>query len=161
MKKYLKFASVLFGVIAVVMMFFTQVVVKFSTDHALAFKALVGGEYTSGFNAGNKFAAAGNGSGLAGYILVGVGALIILITVLLPLFKEHDILSSVVTGIGVVCMIVGTILIFLIRKSFATANMLDSAKVYVGWAAITAGSCASIGAFLGSLGVVFDLAGNN
>ena len=160
MKKYLKFASVLFGVIAVVMMFFTQVVVKqFSKVNSIGFKALVGGEYP--VTKGLKFDAAGNGSGLAGYILVGVGAIIILITVLLPLFKEHDILSSVVTGIGVVCMIVGTILIFLIRKSFATANMLDSAKVYVGWAAIAAGSCASIGALLGSLGVVFDLAGNN
>ena len=160
MKKYLKFASVGFGLIAVIMMFFTQVVVKqFTKVNNIGFKALVGGEYP--VTKDLKFDAAGNGSGLAGYILVGVGAIIILVTVLVPLFKEHDILSSVVTGIGVICMIVGTILIFLIRKSFATANMLDSAKVYVGWAAITAGSCASLGAFTGALGMIFDLAGNN
>ena len=160
MKKYLKFASVGFGLIAVIMMFFTQVVVKqFTKVNNIGFKALVGGEYP--VTKGLSFDAAGNGSGLAGYILVGVGAIIILVTVLVPLFKEHDILSSVVTGIGVICMIVGTILIFLIRKSFATANMLDSANVYVGWAAITAGSCASLGAFTGALGMIFDLAGNN
>ena len=159
MKKYLKFASAAFGIIALVMMFFTQVVVKFTSDNAIGFRALVGGEYTKGFVAGNKFAA-GNGSGLAGYILVGVGALIVLVTVLVPLFKEHDVLSAVVTGIGVICMIVGTILIFLIRRSFATANMLDSEKVYVGWAAIAAGSLASLGAASGALGIVFDLAGN-
>ena len=160
MKKYLKFASAAFGLIALVMMFFTQVVVKFSSDNAIGFKALVGGEYTKGFVAGNKFVAAGNGSGLAGYILVGVGALIVLVTVLVPLFKEHDVLSAVVTGIGVVCMIVGTILIFLIRRNFATANMLDSEMVYVGWSAIAAGSLASLGAASGALGVVFDLSGN-
>ena len=54
MKKYLKFASAAFGLIALVMMFFTQVVVKFSADNAIGFKALVGGEYTKGFVAGNK-----------------------------------------------------------------------------------------------------------
>ena len=159
MKKYLKFAAVAFGVIAIIMMFFTQVVVKFTNDQALGFRALVGGTYKDQFIF-SDYKAAGNGSGLAGYILVAVGALIILVTVLVPLFKEHDVLSAVVTGIGVICMIVGTILIFLIRRSFANANDLESEMVYVGWAAITAGSCASLGAASGALGVVFDLAGN-
>ena len=159
MKRYLKLASAALGIIATVLMLFTQVTVKWGSGlkDPVAFKALVGGKYTK---LGTPFDAAGNGSGLAGYILVGVGALIILVTVLVPLFKEHDVLSAVVTGIGVVCMIVGTILIFLIRRNFATANMLDSEMVYVGWSAIAAGSLASLGAASGALGVVFDLSGN-
>ena len=160
MKRYFKLASAFLGIIATLMMLFTQVTVKWGSGlkDAVAFKALVGGKYSK---LGTPFDAAGNGSGLAGYILVGAGALIILVTVLVPLFKEHDILSSVVTGIGVICAIVGTILIFLIRRSFANTNMLDSSMVYVGWAAITGGSCASLSAFLGAIGVVMDLSGNN
>ncbi len=159
MKRYLKLASAALGIIATVLMLFTQVTVKWGSGlkDSIAFKALVGGKYPK---LGTPFDAAGNGSGLAGYILVGVGALIILVTVLVPLFKEHDVLSAVVTGVGVVCMIVGTILIFLIRRNFATANMLNSDMVYVGWSAIAAGSCASLGAAAGALGVVFDLSGN-
>lgn len=161
MKKWIKLSAVLLGVIATVLMIFTQVTVKWGTGakDPVMFKALVGGTYSY---LGTKFYAAGNGSGLAGYILVGAGALIILLTILVPLFKEHDVLSTVVTGIGVICIIVGTILIFLIRKSFETANYgMVGATVYVGWAAITAGSCASLAALFGGIGMVMDLSGNN
>ena len=160
MKKWIKLSAVLLGVIATVLMLFTQVTVKWATGakDPVMFKALVGGTYS---HLGTKFNAAGNGSGLAGYILVGAGALIILLTILVPLFKEHDVLSTVVTGIGVICIIVGTILIFLIRRSFANSNFLDSKAVYVGWAAIAAGSCASLAALFGGIGMVMDLSGNN
>ena len=160
MKKWLKLSAVLLGLIATLMMLFTQVVIKWGSNakDTVMFKALVGGEYKY---LGTKFEAAGNGSGLAGYILAGAGALIILITILVPLFKEHDVLSTVVTGIGVICLIVGTILIFLIRRSFANTNLLESGKVYVGWAAIAGGSCASLAAFIGAIGMVMDLSGNN
>ena len=160
MKKYLKFASVIFGVIATALMAGAQAVIEWFSgkQDTLYFNALVGGKYSSDFNPGVKFDAAGNGSGLAGYILVGVGTIIVLLTVLIPLFKEHDVLSAVVTGIGVICMIVGTVLIFLIRKSIDDATVCKT--VYVGWGAIAAGSCASLAAASGALGVVFDIAGN-
>ena len=157
MKRYLKFASVGLGFIGLIMMFFTQVVVEWTSKakEAIDFHALVGGTYKIGttFN--------GVGSGLAGYILIGSGALIVLLTVLVPYFKEHDVLSTVVTGVGVICLIIGTILVFLIRKGFADANGLLSGSVYVGWAAIAGGSCASLSAALGTLGMLLDLAGNN
>ncbi len=160
MKRYLKFISVALALVAIIMMFFTQVVVKWGTgvgahEEAIDFHALVGGTYKIGtsFN--------GVGSGLAGYILVGAGALVILLTVLVPYFKEHDVLSMVVTGMGVICIIIGTILIFLIRKNFADANGLLSKSVYVGWSAITAGSCASLSAAFGGLGMILDLSGTN
>lgn len=158
MKKYIKFVSVVLGLLPVALMFFTQVMVKWASGAKdyVDFHALVGGTYK---HLGTDFN--GVGSGLAAYILAGAGALVILITILVPLFKEHDVLSSVVTGIGVICLIVGTILIFLIRKNFADANIAGDATVYVGWAAIAAGSCASLSAAAGALGMVLDLSGNN
>ena len=160
MKRIIKFSAVVLGLIAVLMMLFTQVTVVTSSGAKIAvkFQALVGGPYKSTFLEGTV---EGVASGLAGYILAGAGALIILVTILVPLFKEHDVLSSVVTGLGVICLIVGTILIFLIRKNFMEANGYESTKVLVGWAAITAGSCASLAAAAGSLGMILDLSGNN
>ena len=158
MKRYLKFASAALAIIGVILMFFNQVTVQWAskTKEMIDFHALVGGKYPHN---GTQFN--GVGSGLAGYILLGVGALLVLATVLVAFFREHDVLSTVVTGAGVVCMIIGIILIFLIRKNFADANIAGEAKVYVGWAAIAAGSCGSLAALSGSLGMVLDLAGNN
>ena len=158
MKKYLKFISAGLALIGFIMMFFNQVTVEWfsKTKEVLDFHALVGGTYPHNGTQYN-----GVGSGLAGYILLAAGALLILVTVLVAYFREHDVLSTVVTGAGVICMIVGIILIFLIRKNFADANIAGEATVYVGWAAITAGSCGGLAILAGALGMVFDLAGNN
>ena len=158
MKKYLKFISAGLALIGVVLLFFNQVTVEWAskTKEMLDFHALVGGTYPHN---GTNFN--GVGSGLAGYILLGVGALLVLVTVLVHYFQEHDVLSTVVTGAGVICMIVGIILIFLIRKNFADANIAGEATVYVGWAAIAAGSLGGLAIAFGSLGMVLDLAGNN
>ena len=155
MKRYLKLVSGLLALIGVFLMFATQVTVKWFSGHteAIGVQALVGGNY----KIGTSFS--GISAGLAGYILLGVGALFILLSALVPYFKEHDMLSMVVTGLGVVCIIVGVILIFLIRKNFADNNgPFDT--VYVGWGAIAAGSLGSLAAFGGALGMIMDLSGN-
>ena len=158
MKKYLKFISAGLAIVGFILMFFNQVTVQWvsKVKEVLDFHALVGGTYPHN---GTQYT--GVGSGLAGYILLVVGALLVLATVLVSYFKEHDVLSTVVTGLGVICMIVGIILIFLIRKNFADANIAGEAKVYVGWAAIAAGSCGGLAILFGGLGMVLDLAGNN
>lgn len=161
MKKYLKLVSAALAVIAVVLMFFTQVTVKWTSGHteSIGIQALVGGTYSSEWVKGVSFS--GTGAGLAGYILLGVGALILLLAALVPYFKEHDVLGAVVTGLAVICLIVGVFLVFFIRKNFANTNGYESDAVYVGWAAITAGSLGSISALFGALGVALDVAGNN
>ena len=156
MKRYLKLGSAALGIIAVIMMFFTQVTVAWNSGakEALGVQALVGGTYKIGttFN--------GASSALAGYILIGVGALIVLASALVPLFKEHDMLSMVVTGLGVVCIIIGVILVFMVRKSFADANGYDDI-VKLGGFAIAAGVLGSLSALGGAIGMFMDLAGVN
>ena len=103
MKKYLKLVSAVLAVIGVIMMFFTQVSVKWEyPGHAESFaiSALVGGSTKYGGEIKNPVS-----SGLAGYILLGVAALIILVVALVPYFKEHDMLSAVVTTIGNSCLL--------------------------------------------------------
>ena len=159
MKKYLKFASVGLAIIGVIMMFFTQVVVQWGSGakETIGVQALVGGSYPY-----LKTEFYGVGAGLAGYILLAAGAVVVLLTVLVPYIREHDILSMVITGVGVICLIIGTILLFLIRKTFADTNgLVDPVVVYVGWGAIAGGSLGSLAAAAGALGMVFDLAGNN
>lgn len=156
MKKYLKLVSALMAVVAVIMMFFTQVTVEWisGAKEVIGVSALVGGKFPHLGTTIN-----GVGSGLAGYILVGVAALILLAAALVPYFNEHDILAAVVTGLAVILLIIGVIFLFLIRKNFASANgIANGAKVYVGWAAITAGCLGSVSALLGSIGVVMDVA---
>ena len=153
MRKYLKFASAGLAIIGLIMMFFTQITVKWSEyGHTESFglKALVGGS--------TKYAANIDGvtSGLVGYILLGVGALLVLLTALVAYFAEHEILSSVVTGAGVICMIVGTILIFLIRKN--ATDIIEAETIFVGWGAMVGGSLGSLGAATGVLSVILDLA---
>ena len=158
MKKSLKLFSALLALVGVVMMFFTQVTVKWYSGHSenIAIQALVGGKYST---IGTQFN--GVGTGLAGYILLGVGALILLLVALVPFFKEHDVLAMVVTGLALVCFIIGIVFLFLIRKNFADANGFESEKVFVGWAAIAAGSLGGLAILFGGVSLLFDLAGNN
>ena len=72
--------------------------------------------------------------------------------------KEHDILSAGVTGIAVICLIIGTVFIFLIRKNFDGGSVYE--KVYVGLAAMVAGGCGALAAAAGALGLILDLADN-
>lgn len=159
MKKYLKLVSAALAIIGVVMMFFTQVTVEMPQVGKvnIGIKALVGGEYAQ------EMSCNGVGSGLAGYILLGVGALIMLAVALVPYFKEHDMLSAVVTGLAVICVIVGLILLFLIRKHFEAANGMGGGNgtVYVGWAAIAAGSLGGLSTIAGALSIIFDVNGSN
>ena len=157
MKRYLKLFSAVLAIAAVFLMFGTQVTGVWAYGHkeVLGLTALVGGSTKYAGEIANPVY-----SGLAGYILLGAGGLIILASALIPYFKEHDILSMVVTGLGVVCLIIGIIFIFMIRKNFSDNNGPFDV-VYVGWAAITAGSLGSIAALAGGLGMIMDLAGNN
>lgn len=155
MKKYLKVISSVLALVGVVFMFMTQVVVKFSSTitESLNVSALVDGKY----NFGTKFT--GAYSGLAGYILLGVAAIILLL-VAFSSIKNHDMLSIVLTGLAVIMLIVGIILIFTIRRNFMEANGLLSEQVYVGWGAITGGVFGSLSILSGLLSMVFDLSGN-
>ena len=159
MKRVLKLVSALFALIGCALMLGTQVVVKWGSNlkEAVGIKALVGGEFTGQYSKGIPFD--GVSSGLAGYILLGAGAILVLLTILVPIFKEHDILSMVVTGLGVICFIIGIILIFLIRKNFAANVICDT--VYVGWGAIAAGSLGSLAILFGGIGMLLDLTGTN
>ena len=155
MKKYLKFAAAILALLGVVMMFFTQVTVKWPVSGAqedIAIKALVGGTY----KIGTEFS--GVSTGLAGYILLGSGAIVILLAALIPYFKEHDILSAVVTGIGVIAIIIGVFFLFFLRKNFMNTNGLNSKDVLVGWGAIAGGSLGSLAAAAGTLSVILDIA---
>ncbi len=156
MKKYLKLFAGVLALIGVVMMFFTQVVIKwndpFFGDEAIGIQALIGSHDSK---TGVTFES--TGLPLAAYIILGVGALILLVVALVPYFKEHDVLGAVVTGLAVICLIVAAIMLFLIRKNFAE-NVVVGPDIYVGWGAIVAGSLASIAAAGGVLGIILDLA---
>ena len=156
MRKYLKFVAAILAIVGVVMMFFNQVTITWASNNkeVLNFNALIGGTYSIGTSYN------GVTSGLVGYILLGVGAIIILLAAIIPYFKEHDILSAVVTGLGVVAIIVGVFLVFFLRNNFASDNGLVLEKVKFGFAPIVAGSCGGLAALLGGLGVVLDIAEN-
>ena len=159
MKKYLKFIGAALALVAVIMMFFNQVTVEWAskTKDFLNIQALVGGKYPSLDTDIHQPC----WTGLAGYILLGVAALILLVVALVPYFKEHDILSVVVTGVAAICLIIGIIFLFLIRKNFADGNGFESSKVYVGWAAIAAGSLGGLAIIPTGLSMVLDLTGSN
>ena len=160
MKRYLKLASAALALIGLFLMFATQVSVKWGASghtESIGLWALAG---THEFKYAGVIRTVG--SGLAGYILLGVGALIMVAVALVPYFKDHDMLSMVVTGVAVICFIVGIILLFLIRKNFQDANgIADPSVVYVGWGAIAAGSLGGLAIASGALGMVLDLSGNN
>ena len=159
MKKYLKFIAAALALIGLFMMFGTQGTFKwspFGTEEVLGIQALVGGTYKIGTKIESPVY-----SGLAGYILLGSAALVLLVVALVPYFKEHDILSVVVTGVAAICLIIGIIFLFLIRKNFADGNGFESSKVYVGWAAIAAGSLGGLAISPTGLSMVLDLTGSN
>ena len=119
----------------------------------IGIQALLGGPYKMGTEIKNPVV-----SGFVGYILLGVGGIIILLCALVPYIKNHDVLSMVLTGLGVVIIIVGIILIFLISRNFANqvAPVADE-NTYVGWGAMVGGSLGSLAGLGGILGIVFDL----
>ena len=160
MKRIFKVSAAIFALIGTFLMFATQAVVKWGSGKLIniGIEGLVGGNYKVIGNVDGEIANPVN-SGLAGYILLGVAALLLLIAALVPYFKEHDMLSMVVTGLAVVCLIVGIILIFLIRKNIADNNFPTS-TVYVGWGAIAAGSLGGLAILGGGLGMIMDLSGN-
>ena len=156
MKRYLKFVSAVLALIGVVMMFFTQVTIKWLGSGAtenIAIRAIAG---NGTYKIGTEFSSVA--TGLAGYILLAAGALIILVVALVPYFRNHDILSAVVTGFAVVALIIATFFLFFLRKNFMNENGLLSEQVLVGWGAIAAGSLASLAAATGALSVVLDIA---
>ena len=155
MKKYLKLFAGVLALIGVAMMFFAQVVIKWNAffgDETIGIQALVGSHESK---TGVTYES--TGMPLAAYIILGVGAIILLVVALVPYFKEHDVLGAVVTGLAVICLIVAAVMLFLIRKNFAE-NVVVGPDIYVGWGAITAGSLASLSAASGVLGIILDLA---
>lgn len=157
MKRILKFVAAILALVGVVMMFFTQVTIKWLGSGAkenIGIRAIAGdGTYKI---AGTEFSSVA--TGLAGYIMLGVGALIILVVALVPVFKNHGILSAVVTGFAVIILIIATFFMFFLRKNFMNENGLLSEQVIVGWGAIAAGSLGSLAAATGALSVVLDIA---
>ena len=157
MKRILKFVAAILALVGVVMMFFTQVTVKMIASGAkenIGISAIAGnGTYK---NFGTDYTSVA--TGLAGYIMLGVGALIILVVALVPVFKNHGILSAVVTGFAVIILIIATFFMFFLRKNFMNENGLLSEQVIVGWGAIAAGSLGSLAAATGALSVVLDIA---
>ena len=144
------------GLLAVIMMFLPQVVIHWNLGGTttLGVTALVGGTYSKDIAVNYS----GVGSGLAGYILIGVAALLFLACALVAFFSEHDILNILAMAVGIILAIVATILLFMIRKNFAGANGFNSKEVYVGVGAIIGGALASLAGFSGLLGLLLDFA---
>ena len=157
MKRILKFVAAILALVGVVMMFFTQVTVKMIASGAkenIGISAIAGNGTYKTFGTDYTSVA----TGLAGYIMLGVGALIILVVALVPVFKNHGILSAVVAGFAVIILIIATFFMFFLRKNFMNENGLLSEQVIVGWGAIAAGSLGSLAAATGALSVVLDIA---
>lgn len=161
MRKYLKLISAGFALLGVFMMFLPQVTIEWSdkTRETLFVQALFGGKY--GLDMGTTYN--GVGSGFAGYILLGVAALLLVLCAMVPFFKDHDIFTIIVSSIAVVCLIIGVVLLFLIRRNFALNcdNGLASSSVYVGAGAIAGGSLGGLAIASGLLSVFLDIANQN
>ena len=161
MKRILKFVAAILALVAVFLIFAPQVVLHWSNGakQVITYNAVVPGEHA---NEGVSYCVTyfGVPSGLAGYIILGVGAFIILVVALVPVFRNHGILAAVVTGFAVIILIIATFFMFFLRKNFMeqVGNGLSSEKVYVGWGAIAAGSLGSLAAATGALSVVLDIA---
>lgn len=157
MSKMFKIGAGALGLLALFMMFLPQVVVHWpstSQQDWLFINALVGGSYKIADTEITNPCYVG----LAGYILAGVGGLLLLAAAFVPFLKEHDVLNYLVTGVAVICLIIAIVMLFLIRKTFADANGFNSEEIYVGGGAIAGGSLASIAAAAGALGLVLDVA---
>ena len=155
MSKMFKLVAGGLGIIGLFMMFLPQVLLKWNSfpQEFVGIQALVGGAFRDGTEIHAPVY-----SGLAGYILLGVGGLLILLCGLLRFFQEHDIVNYIVTGLGIVCLIVGIIMIFLIRKNFMDGNGLMNKEVIVGVGAMVGGSLGGLAIGVGGLGLILDFA---
>lgn len=161
MKRILKFVAAILAIVAVFLIFAPQVVVEWSdgAKQVITYNAVIPGTHdASSIKYGVNYS--GVPTGLAGYIMLAVGALIILAVALVPVFKNHGILAAVVTGFAVILLIIATFFMFFLRKNFMNQefNGMDTEKVFVGWGAIAAGSLGSLAAATGALSVVLDIA---
>ena len=152
MSKIFKIVSSLLGLVAFFMMFVPQVIINWASDPAetLGVEALVG---TSG-RTGTGLV--GTGAGLAGYILVIVAALLIIATAFLGFLKEHEVLNYIVLGVAILCILIGVILIFLIRKNFSSAN--GGVDTSMGVGVIIAGIAAIVSGLTAGIALVMDIA---
>ena len=162
MKKYLRIIGGALLILAVFMMFLPQVCAQWTglngkTENQFIgiYALLKGCEW--GPKGGVKSTCTPVVSGFVAYMLVAAAGLLVLVCAFVPYIKEHDVLSMVITGFAVVLAIVGIILIFLIRKNFATANGTLNSQIYVGFGAMIGGGLASLGAAASGAGIVFDL----
>ena len=89
-------------------------------------------------------------------ILVGVAALLFLACAFVAFFSEHDILNILAMAVGIILPIIGTVLLFMIRRNFAGANGFNSKEVYVGIGAILGGAFASLSGLAGLIGLSLD-----
>ena len=155
MSKMFKIIAGALGLIGLFMMFLPQVLIKWNSfpQEYVGIQALVGGAFKNGTEIYAPVY-----SGLAGYILLGVGGLLLLLCALLRFFQEHDIVNYIATGVALICLIVGIIMIFLIRKSFMDGNGLMNKEVIVGVGAIIGGSLGGLSIAVGGLGLVLDFA---
>ncbi len=156
MQKMLKIIAGALGFVALFMMFLPQVVLDIAgsgNKEILNIVALVGGSYSWGTEIYKPVY-----TGLVGYILLGVGGLLLLLVAFLRFFQEHDILNYIITGLALVCFIVGIIMIFLIRKTFMDNNGFMSKEVLVGAGAIIGGSLGGLAIGVGGLGFILDFA---
>lgn len=159
MSKIFKIASAGLGVLAIIMMFLPQVIVHWAdgTSDTLAVNAFFSGTFA---NAGTNYYSVG--SGLAGYILVGVAALLVLACAFLDFFKDHDVMNYIALGAAIICALIGIILIFMIRRNFDSANAIsaikDSAYVSMGAGAIIGGIAATLSGLSAGISLVIDIA---
>ena len=156
MSKILKVSAGILGLLAVIMMFLPQVVIHWNLGGTttLGVTALVGGSYSKDIAVNYT----GVGAGLAGYILIGIAALLFLACALVAFFSEHDVLNFLAMGVGIILAIIAAVLLFMIRRNFAGANGFNSKEVFVGVGAIIGGSLASLSAFSGLIGMLADFA---
>ena len=154
MSKMFKIIAGALGLIGLFMMFLPQVVIKWNSfpQEYVGIQALVGGSTKYAVDIHPVY------SGLAGYILLGVGGLLLLLCALLRFFQEHDVVNYIVTGAAIVCLIVGIIMIFLIRKTYMENNGELSATYIVGVGAIIGGSLGGLSIAAGGLGLILDFA---
>lgn len=154
MQKLLKIIAGGLGLVALFMMFLPQVVIHWNSGikEAIGIQAFAGGTFGEGTEIKTI------GAGLAGYILLGAAGLILLLCAFVPFFKDHDVLNYIATGLAIICLIVGIIMIFLIRKNFMDTNGFMSKEVYVGAGAIVGGSLGGLAIAFGGLGLILDFA---
>ena len=155
MSKMFKLAAGAMGILAVIMMFLPQVVLHFGDGKTLTLGVQALFDNGSGIKE-QIVSWNGVGAGFAGYILIGIAALLFLACALVAFFSEHDILNILAMGVGIILAIIATVLLFMIRRNFAGANGFNSKEVYVGVGAIIGGALASLAGLAGLIGLSLD-----